>query len=218
MPTSVRQLIVAAYNRSSQNDAGKLATDAELIIHCDRVYQRVWPLIARARPDQYAARGTLALSGVPAVVALPTGLLDLVQVSDADGAIVHVIPANELTRTWHLAPAMYRVGTQLRSRGQTGDPLAGETLTLLYLDQPAALTTLDSTLDTRWPARHEQLLVDSLALYLAVKDAGRSQGDRQAIAGELAQDVAALAAEFSIPPSNLGWIHADAERSAEDAG
>lgn len=218
MPTTVRQLIVAAYNRSSQNDAGKLATDSELVTHCDRVYQRVWPLIARARPDQYGASGTVTLVGAVPTATLPTGLLDLVQVTDADGAIVNVIPANERLRAWHLAPAVYRIGTSLRSRLQTGDPAANAVLSLLYLDQPAALTALTSELDPRWPARHEQLLVDSLALYLAVKDAGRSQGDRQAIAGELAQDVAALAAEFSIPPSNLGWIHADAERSAGSDG
>lgn len=214
--TTVRTLVVAAYQRSTLNDAGKLATDAELVGHCARVYQRMWSLIARARPDQYNAVGTLTLAGSPAQATLPA-LLDLQQVRTSTGAVVQVIPADELTRLWHLPPAVTRIGMTLRSRGQTGDPAAGDVLTLAYLDEPAALTTLDSVLDTRWPSRHDQLLVDYLALYLSVKDAGRSGPDRAAIAQELAQDIAAFGAEYRIAPSNLGWMHADAERAASGA-
>lgn len=212
MPTSVQTLLTAAYQRSTLNDPGKLAQDSELIGHLDRLYQRMWMLIARARPDQYGASTTVTLAGTPAQATLPA-LIDLLQVQDADGVLVNVIPATERQRLWHLAPAVYRVGQVLRSRMQTGDPVGTDVLTLAYLDQPATLALLADTLDARWPARHEQVLVDALALYLAVKDAGRPGSDRQAIAQELAQNVAAFGAEFRIPPSNLGWIHADAERS-----
>jgi hypothetical protein len=212
--TTVRTLVVGGYNRSTLNDAGKIATDAELVAHVNRVYQRMWSLIARARPDQYNAVGTLTLSGSPPQATLPSGMLDLQDVTDADGAQVQVIPASERNRLWNLAPCVYRVGVLLKSRAETGDPASGDVLTLVYLDQPADLTTLDSTLDARWPQRHDQLLVDYLALYLAVKDAGRSGSDRSSIAGELQQDIAAFAAEYQVAPSDLGWLHADAERAA----
>lgn len=211
--TTVRTLIVGAYNRSTLNDPGKLASDAELILHLDRVYQRMWPLIARARPDQYSASTTLTLTGVPPSAALPASVIDLMGLTASDGSAVNIIPATQRTRLWNLAPCVYRVGTTLYSRAATGDPIASDALTLVYLDQPTALTTMDDTLDTRWPVRHDQLLVDYLALYLSVKDAGRDGSDRQAIAQELAQDVAAFGSEYNIPPSQVGWIHADAERS-----
>ncbi len=214
--TTVETLIVAGYNRSSLNDPGKIAVDLELVGHLNRVYQRMWSLIARARPDQYNATGTLTLAGNPPTAALPVGILDL-QEATLDGEIVNIIPATERNRAWNIAPCVYRVGTNLLSRANTGDPRAGDAIAIVYLDQPGDLTSLASELDARWPQRHDQLLVDYIALYLAVKDAGRSGGDRQSIAAELAQDVAAFASEFGIAPSNLGWIHADAERTAQAA-
>lgn len=211
--TTVRSIVTAAYLRSSLNDPGKLAGDTELVSHLDRVYQRMWALISRARPDQYNATTALTLAGNPAQVSLPGGIIDLMRLTNASGDVVNVIPATELARTWHLAPAVYRVGLVLRSRGQTGDPIATDVLTATYLDQPAVLATINDSLDTRWPNRHDQLLVDYLAVYLSVKDAGRQNPDRAAIAQELAGDVAAFGAEYNVSPSNLGWIHADAERA-----
>ena len=213
--TTVRELVVGAYNSSTLNNAGKLALDAELVSQTDRMYQQLWPLIARARPDQYGATTTLTLSGVPPVASLPTGLIDLQGVTDADDGIVNVIPTTDLQRSWNLPPAVTRIGQTLRSRANTGDPSSGDVLTVLYLDQPAALTTMDSVLDTRWPSRHNQLLVDALAMYLATKDAGRSAGDRQGTASALQRSVAAFGSEYAVAPSNLGWIHADASRTTE---
>lgn len=211
--TLVSDLITAAYLRSSQNDPGKLAQDAELIGHANRVYQRTWALIARARPDEFSASTDLTLASVPPQVALPASFIDLLGVTDAGGATVRVIPATERTRRWHLAPCVYRVGMTLYSRAESDDPIAGDALTAVYLDAPPTLDALADSLDTRWPARHEQVLVDYLAVYLSVKDSGRSAGDRQVIMDELRQSVTALAAEYQLAPAQVGWIHADAERA-----
>ena len=211
--TLVSTIVSGAYLRSTTFDAGKLALDDELIEHLNRIYQRVWPLIARARPDQYGASATLAMSGVPASATLPASIIDLLGVLDADDTTVNVIPANDRQRTWNLAPCVYRVGVTLKSRNQSGDPVGGDTLTLSYLDQPTALTALTDETDARWPVRHDQLLVDYLATYLAVKDGGMKDGDRAALKSELQQDVTALAYEYGIAPSALNWLHADAERA-----
>ena len=211
--TTVQTIVTGAYLRSTNFDAGKLALDADRIAHLSRIYRRIWPLIARARPDQYTATTDLTLTGTPPSVAVPTGVIDLLAAFNAAGAQVNIIPATDQLRRWNLAPAIYRIGMTLRSRADTDDPIAGAVLTVLYLDQPAALTALSDTLDTRWPTRHDQLLVDTLAVYLATKDGGMTDGDRKALQGELQQDVVAFASEFGLSPSALNWLHADAERA-----
>ena len=213
MATSVQTIITAAYLRSSLNDPGKLAQNAELIGHLNRAYQRSWMLIARARPDQYAASTDLTFAGVPPTASLPANLIDLLDVTDADGATVNIIPATQRTRTWNLAPCIYRVGMSLKTRGDADDPIAGDVMTVLYLDAPEALDALADELDTRWPVRHDQLLVDYLAMYLSVKDAGRDNNDRQALIAEQRSNAAAFAAEYALAPSQVGWLHADAERA-----
>jgi hypothetical protein len=213
MATTAQAILEGAYNRSSSNDAGKLAGDPELLAHLDRVYQRAWAQIARGRPDQFGALTTLTLLGQPPRATLPADLIDVLQVATADGATVSLIPATERTRLWHLAPCVYRIGATLTSRNQGGDPVSGAVLTATVLDPPAALTALAATLDARWPARHVQFLVDALAIYLSTKDAGRDAGEHKKLLDEARVAAAALAAEFGLPPSALEWQHAPAERA-----
>lgn len=211
---TVEDILVAAYLRSSQNDPGKLAQDSELIGHLNRVYQRTWMLLARARPDQFAVAESLTFAGVPPSATLPSGLIDILAVVDAaDQSPVYVIPRDETLRRWHIAPRATRSGFTLYSVGRTGDPIAGDIVTLIYLGAPDALTALVDVIDARWPSRHEQLLVDYVATYLGVKDAGRSTADRAALLDELRQSVAAMVSEYELMPSAMGWIHADAERA-----
>lgn len=212
MSTQVADILDGAYNRATDNDPGKLAQDGELIAHLSRVYQRAWPLMARARPDEFNSTTTTTINGVPPNGPLPADVIALLGVFNASGAPVWVGATTDRARLWQLAPALYRQGTRLVSRNQAGDPLAGDVLTVVVLDAPAALVFLTDTLDPRWPVRHVQLLVDVLAVYLSVKDAGRDASDRSAIASELQQSIAAFAAEYDLAPADVSWIHADAER------
>ena len=213
MSITAQQVIEGSYNRSSSNDAGKLASDAEVLSHLDRTYQRLWALVARARPHEFASATSLPLGSVPPTLALPANLVDLLDVRTVAGATVHVIPYKDRTRRWTIPPAVYRLGQSLVSRNAAGDPIVADSLTLTILDAPVALTALSSVLDGRWPSRHYQVLVDELAVYLSVKDSGRSAAERAAIDGALKESGAALAAEYALGPSALEWLHAPAERS-----
>lgn len=191
MSATAQQLIEAAYARSTANDAGKLATDAELIGQLDRTYQRLYALLAVAAGDNALTSVALSPSGSPASAALPTDVIDVVRVERAsDGAKVNLIPAAEKDRAWHLAPAVYRQGQSLISRGKTGDPVGGTALTAYVLDAPASLTSLNSTLDPRWPHRFDSLLVLDLALYLADKDDARNPADYQELRGDFKDEMA----------------------------
>lgn len=209
--------IEGAYNRSAANDAGKLAQDLELLAHVNRVFQRFYALFAKARPDEAASSAALVLAGNPAAATIPADLIALVSVKNAGGAQVHLIPAHEKQRRWHMAPSAYRIGNTLYSRMLGGDPLAGDTLTALQLDAPPSLAALGTTVDARFPTRHHQLCIDSLALYLDTKDDGRAPEEHAKIVAEYQTALATFASEYDLPPSALEWAHEPAQRSKVSA-
>lgn len=193
MATTVQQIIEAAYARSTANDPGKLAQDAELIGQLDRTYQRLYAELAVASGDNALSKVTLTLTGSPANAILPTDVIDLVRVESVSGGKINLIPAYEKDRPWHLSPAVYRQGTSVISRGNAGDPLSGSSIVALVLDAPTSLTTLASVLDTRWPHRFDSLLILDLALYLSDKDVGRSPADYVNLRTDLKDELAAFA-------------------------
>lgn len=214
---TAQTFLEAAYLRSAANDPGKLAQDAELIGHVNRVFQRFFALFAKARPDEAASTGTLLLAGNPAFVALAADLIAMVSVKTATGLQVHLIPASEKQRLWHIAPCVYRIGNTIFSRALGGDPLAGDVLTVVQLDAPATLNALGSPVDVRFPTRHHQLCIDSLALYLDTKDDGRSTEEHAKIVAEYQTALSTFASEYDLPPSALEWAHAPVERSKVSA-
>jgi len=183
--TTAQQIIESAYSRSTSNDAGKLAGDGELLLHLNRKYQSLYAIMAAFGGDNALASAVLNFAGgPPAVAALPVDAIDLIRVEQANGGKAYLIPANEKDRGWHLAPAMYRQGASLISRGQTGDPGVGTAITLFHLDAPAALVALATALDARFPVRYEEILVLDLAIYLSVKDEGRSVNEYKQLKDE----------------------------------
>ena len=186
--TTAQQIIEAGYLRSTLNDPGKLAIDAELIAYLNRRYQLRFALLAAASGDNMLASALLNLAGSPAAAALPADIIDIIRVKNAAGATVHVIPADESERSWHVAPCVFRQGLSLVSRMKTGDPGVGSTLTLFHLDAPAALTALASALDARYPARWENLLINDIAVYLSVKDDGRDENEYKQLELEVEKD------------------------------
>jgi hypothetical protein len=186
MPSTVQALIEAAYSRSTANDPGKLAIDLELIGRLDRTYQRMYAELAVASGDNNLTSTVLTFSGTPASAALPTDVIDVVRVEvTSTGAKGYLIPASEKDRAWHLAPAVYRQGSALISRGKAGDPVFGTQLTAYILDAPTALTSLASVLDPRWLHRYDSILIDDLALYLSDKDVNRNPADYQNLRTDL---------------------------------
>jgi hypothetical protein len=180
MSTTVQILVEAAYSRSTANDPGKLATDGELVALANRIYQVIFAASAVAAPERYLSRATISLTGNPASGALSADIIDVRRVQRADGTKINVIPVEEIERSWHLAPAMYRQAELLISRGKPGDPV-GEPVTVFQLDAPASLTALTDVLDARFPVRHLELIIVEMATYLATKDEGRNASEFAAL-------------------------------------
>lgn len=192
MTTTAQQLIEAAYARSTASDAGKLAVDGEMLVHLNRTYQNTFARYSQASGDNALASISTTWAGAPAIISLPTDIVDIVLLQNAAGQTVRLIPAREINRTWHLAPACIRVSNTLQTRGALAgafgalaDPIAGDAVRMFYKDSPATLSALGSTLDARYPVRFEHLLIADLALYLWSKDEGRPADRGQELMAEL---------------------------------
>jgi hypothetical protein len=188
--STAQSLIEAGYARSVANDAGKLASDGELLLHLNRKYQSLYAIMALAGGDNALAKTVLVFGGVPASAVLPVDLIDIKRIERPDGSKVYLIPADEKDRSWHLAPAVYRQGGSLISRGNTGDLVAAESVNVFHLDAPAALSALVSVTDARFPVRYEDILVLDLAIYLSTKDEGRSETEYKQLKDEYADAMA----------------------------
>jgi hypothetical protein len=183
--TTAQNIIEAAYSRSTSNDPGKLAVDLELIGHLNRKYQSVFAVFGIEGGDTTLAKTTMLLAGLPGTAALPADIADITRLEDANGKKVHIVPAEEKDRSWHLSPAVFRQGLSLVSLARSGDPVLGQVLTLFYIDAPAPLVALATALDARFPARFEQLLILDLAIYLSLKDDGRDNKEYEELKAEL---------------------------------
>lgn len=186
MPSTAQALIEAGYARSTANDAGKLASDGELLLHVNRKYQSLYAIMALAGGDNALAKTTLVLAGSPPSVALPADIIDIKRLEQLLGGKAYLVPADEKDRSWHLAPAFYRQGNSLVSLARSGDLAAGQSVVVYHLDSPVALTTLASVTDARFPTRYEDILVLDLAIYLSTKDENRSETEYKQLKDELA--------------------------------
>jgi hypothetical protein len=184
--STAQQLIEAGYARSTANDAGKLASDGELLLHLNRKYQSLYAIMALSGGDNALAKTTLVLAGAPAAAALPTDVIDIKRLELLDGSKAYLIPADEKDRSWHLAPSFYRQGGSIVSRGLTGDLGVGGSVVVYHLDAPAALAALATSTDPRFPVRYEDILVLDLAIYLSTKDDGRDETEYKQLKDELA--------------------------------
>lgn len=181
---SAQSLIDAGLARSVGNDSGKLTIDAELLGVLSRKLSAYMALLALGAADRGMSATSLTFAGTPAIAAIPANTVDIRRVEDAAGASVSVIPVDEKDRSWHLAPAVYRVGSSLYSRGLTGDPIAGDTVTAYVDDAPATITALADVIDARFPVQCHELLVLDLALYASAKDEGRNPSEYERLSKE----------------------------------
>jgi hypothetical protein len=193
-----QDLIEAAYASSTANDPGKLSLDNELYNHLNRTFQLRYALWSKAVGDTASdVPLTLTFSGTPPTIPLPTDIIDIDRLEIA-GTKAYLIPIAEKERSWHLAPSVYRQGLSLVSRGQTGDPISGTTMTLWIDDAPATLSSLSSVIDIRFPVRFHKLLILDLALYLDTKDEGRDPAQHQKLADEFQAEQSMFEAVLSI--------------------
>jgi hypothetical protein len=207
MTTTVQQIIEGAYAKSTANDPGRLATDAELLTRLARTYALMTALLARQRPDEWTSTTSVTLAGADVGFDVPADTIEIRRIQNAQGKQVHLIPSNERERTTHIAPSMFQQGQRVSSRLLGGDPAAADVLSVLWLAPATGLTTLAQTIDPRFPLRHVEVLVGDLALYLDTKDDERDPGSFQKLAADHTFHLQSVAAEYNLEASALEFMH-----------
>jgi len=176
MSTSVQSIIDAAILRSQQNRPEWAATYAsELVQQLNRTLAITTQIGHLLAPERHLT--STPLVGVASVWTL-TNNLPLYRIETAGGAKVSVVPLADRS-TDVGTPRVYQTSAlTYKSVGAAGDPAATDTLTFYRLTWPTTLTATGNTLDSWWPDQYAGLLVEEMAMYLALKDGRDSELER----------------------------------------
>lgn len=164
-------ILVAAYARSSKNIPGTIATEAtELLALVGRAMTGLYAFAARINPCFFADQSTISFAAPG--WRRPEAAESVFRIETPAGAEVVVVPYFDRKAEEGL-PAVYRLGQVYRSAGNVLDPINGD-LTFFYAKRPEHPLSLNDPLDDLWVESYNALLVDEVAIYLALKD-GRNE-------------------------------------------
>jgi len=168
MPTTVREIIEAAFQRSDFNDRA-LATDPELIGVLNRALRQVYTSAALVNPAYFGE-----VEEVGRVAQGWPRPLDAIMVNTIympDGERVAIVSHKE--RDVEIPPRVFEWGAYFATVGKPGDP-ENELLTVYYSRSHPHLNPVLSpgsqTLEPRWPEEHNPILISQLARHIAWKD------------------------------------------------
>jgi hypothetical protein len=178
--TTPQDILNAAYGRSMRNQPGQIATEAtELLNLVTRSIRALYSFAARINPTYFANIASVAESAAgatdPAAYwARPETMESIFMLINAAGNArddnqVLVVPFND-QKAEEGQEAVFRFGQKfyIADASIAGSP-AIEFWGSKRADAPATLTT---ALDALWNETYNDLLVDEVAIYLAIKDLG----------------------------------------------
>ena len=170
MAATAQEIITAAYNKSAKNRPGTIATETtELLAIVGRALQGLFAFAARVNPIYFADFFDVAFAGAGWV--RPTKAEAIFRIEKTPYAYadeVVVVPFDDRKAEPSL-PALYELGGTFRSAGNTLDPVSG-TLRFWFSRIPDRPATLAATIDAALPVQFEELLINEVAIYLALKD------------------------------------------------
>lgn len=174
--TTPRAILEAAHGRSMRNNPNSIATmNTELLRLVNRSLQGLYSFAARINPLFFAE--SYPVPYVAPGWARPQTAESVFRLELLDGTEVDVLPLEDRNANAGLdRPSVYRIGQIYRPTGNSGDP-ANQTLQFYYSRQPIDAATLDTTLDSLWVERYNSLLIEEVAIYLALKDARSNRGE-----------------------------------------
>lgn len=168
MPTSVNDILVQALPRSGRNRPDAIATAAtELRLVVARSLRALFVVGARKNPAYFS--DTLNVTGVSGIFIRPPDAEAVWLIETAGGVACVVVPYAERMEVWG-KPRLYRMNRNYRTVGGAGDPAANAVLTFTYVRRAYEPPTLSDPIDSYFPEQFVPLLVEEVALYLALKD------------------------------------------------
>lgn len=175
MPTTAKDIIEAAWSRSTFNDPDKLATDAELIGVIDRRMKQLYSVAARNNPLYFGTRATVGYDANVGGWIRPANAEMVVRiVNNGNAAEIHIVPFED--RFAEMAPRVYEFGQVYFSSGGPGDPITTDILQFQFsrrhvnLNPSQPTNAAANTLEASWPEQFNDLIVLHVSKYLALKD------------------------------------------------
>lgn len=224
MTTAQTILTDASARLVSADGVRTIAADqeGEMLRVLNRLVQSIYglaglPQLAGGFADTpfFVTRSNITLSSPATLwVSIPSSppVVYLLGVRNAVDEPIHTVSRhNHMAGRIEFPPALIVQGRSIRSAGRPGDPAAGAIVTAEWSYAPPDMTDLghfigattpsDSS-TSEWPSHvGDQVLVDSVALYLAVKD--NLTGAVQNLRAAIQQDSAPLAALLGLQGSAL---------------
>jgi hypothetical protein len=161
-------VVALAYGRSTKNQPGRMVNEGpEVIGVVRRAVQGLFAVGARVNPEFFSLAESVA--SVAGAWPRPATAESVWRIERPSGAEVIVVPRWD-RQADTARPAVCRLGQRYYPAGNPGDPPTSEELTMLFAKAPAAIPTLASPIDPFFPDHFEGLLVDEVAIYLALKD------------------------------------------------
>lgn len=179
MATTVKDIITAAYSRSTKNRPGHIASEStELLQVVIRTLRRMFALSVNHNVTYYGEKKTVAYNGTKGGWPHPAGIQSINRIELlATGKEVREVSYEDREAEKGI-PSVYSYGQVFYAAGNDGDPGNTDSLVLFCSTRPAALTTLEGdtgTIDPRWPEDFNEVLINRVARYLAVKEGGRGE-------------------------------------------
>ncbi len=166
MSITPREIIEAAYPKSTKNQPGAIATEGpELLNQVNRVMAGLLAAGSRINVTYFGAKETVTKTG--AYWARPATAEAVFLVTKTDGTKVHIVPFDDQA-LMGTEPAVYRYGGAYYEANSSLSAVSD--LDLFFSQEFTAAATLDTSLDARWPDRFNELPILLTAYYLSVKD------------------------------------------------
>jgi hypothetical protein len=170
MSTTPQDILDEAVPRSGKNRPALVdAAPPEYLALVNRVVKTFFSVAARVNPEFFGDDASLPwvpASGGWARPSLAEAVFYLERTGDEE---VVVVPYGE-RNVDPGQPRVYRLGGYYRQAGADALPAESETLTALFSRQAPLCATIDTAIDASWPENFNGLLVEEVAIYLALKD------------------------------------------------
>lgn len=169
---TVAEIIAAALSRGMKNRSSQQG-DPELVDVVSRIQRILFAVGARVNRYYFATSESVAHDGTG--WPRPSAAESVFRIEGegagavAAGTEIVVVSVIEKDAEEGL-PAVYPLGRRFLSAGNAADPTALDTILMLYSRIPDALPDDTVELDADYPRQFEQLVIDSLARYLAAKE------------------------------------------------
>ena len=174
--TTPRDVILAAYAKSTKNKPGTIATEAtELLQVFIRSMRGLYSVAARVNPTFFAEDVDVTLAA--SAWARPETAESIYRIERVAGTTggtgsagdeVAVVPLDDKTAEKGMN-AVYEFGQKFKTAGNSLDPTGGD-LKFYYAKRPTDPADLDTAIDALWQESYDELLILETAIYLAMKD------------------------------------------------